>query len=240
MRDDESPLFCVHPITEDLRFLRRLIKCFRKKYPRRFKYLKLLNNDSSHTSCLSLISGLNGKLILFLCHGNPDCILGCDFRGDRFDAAEQYEYGPFINSANITNLSGNKIIAFCCYSNGIAESCVKAGSPVAIGFDSIRFDYVKNFQSGLRFSKIQQAVKCEMRHFLFNSITYGIDGNLSFQDLVSHMRLLLNKRSKIIFHSKRKHKHEIAAILLEMKTGIKLFGDTNLKVDSQFPANRIT
>jgi hypothetical protein len=61
---------------------------------------------------------------------------------------------------------------------------------------------------------------------------YGIDGNLSFQDLVSHMRLLLNKRSKIIFCSKRKHKHEIAAILLEMKTGIKLFGDTKLKVDS--------
>jgi hypothetical protein len=230
MSECEPQIYCVHPITEDLRFLRRLIKLFRKKYPQTFRYLKLLNNDASHKNCLGLISGLKGKLILFLCHGNSDCILGCDFQGRPLDPTDQYEYGQFINGSNISSLAGNRIIAFCCYSNGIADACVKAGAPVAMGFDSIRFDYMKNLENLVQFKKIQQAVKYEMRRFLFDSITFAIDRNLSFLGLLNHMRLLLNKRSKQIFCSSHKHRQEIATILLEMKAGIKLFGDSQLKV----------
>lgn len=230
MSHDEPQIYCIHPITENLRFLLRLIKRFRKKYPTRFKYLKLLNNDSSHTRCLNLLSSIRDGLFIFLCHGYTECILGCDFRSSTLDLTERFKYGPFINDSTFSALTGNKIIAFCCNSNGVAEAAVKAGAKVAIGFESIRFDYQENIERGVKFKKIQQTVKYEIRCFLYDSIVYAIDRKLSFDDLVKHMRLLLNKRYKQILCSGHKHNQEIAAILLEIKMGIKLFGDPNLSV----------
>jgi hypothetical protein len=225
-------IFCIHPTTEDLRFLFRLIKKLRKKYPDQIKYLKLSNDDSTHENCLRLLSEIKDSLLIFLCHGYSDSILGCDLRGVGFDHTERYEYGPFISKANVSVLAGNKILAFCCYSNGIAASAVREGARAAIGFESIRFDYRENIEKGVKFRKIQRSVKFEIRSFLYHSIVYAVENNSSYSELANHMRLLLNKRYRNILCSQQKHKQEIGAILLEIKLGIKLFGDPHISVIS--------
>jgi hypothetical protein len=181
----------------------------------------LEKSQASHADCLNRLSSLKDDLILFLCHGYADCILGCDFKSPQ----ERFEYGPFIDRAKIDVLAGKKVIAFSCYSNGLAEMAIKAGVKVYIGFETIRFDYVANCEKGISFQKIRERVKCEIRHFLYDSITFAIDKGLDFDGLSRHMRIVLNNRLRNVLLSKHKHKEEIAGILLEIKTGMKVYGN---------------
>lgn len=159
----------VHPINEDLRFLRKLIRKLRSRYEGRFKDIRLSNRQREHQYCIRYLSShVPNGIICFFCHGRTTGVLGCSYRAQRrrVDAGnflctnagldlmdphschstpyyDHYErYGELIDADTIRRglFRGYKIFCLTCNSNDLGHISVSNGAKVFIGFDHVYFD----------------------------------------------------------------------------------------------------
>jgi len=237
-------LLTVHPINEDLRFLKKLIRSLKGYNKELVSTAILSNNFASHEIALSKIRRLNqNDFVLFLNHGATKGIHGCQYRarhgGHRYQFSYMEKYGYFIGQNNINVLTGKKIFCLSCNSTTLGQLAINAGAKVFIGFSTIDFDdrdalaLNENPRPG-----VVAKTKYSLRKSVFQSIAFGVENDISFYSLVQLLRINLNKEAdELILEGKRrvgfKYYKSAADCLMTIKEGVSIYGDGNMKINAQ-------
>ena len=234
-------ILTIHPINEDLRFLKKLKRNLRNSFPHLVKTKTLSNNYSSHELAFKEIELLNeSDLVLFLCHGGTRNIHGSQFRSNYGSHRSRYvhsdNYGYFINKTNIDCLYLKKVFCLSCNSITLGKLAIESGAKVFIGFNTIDFDNreVLMPKENPRHYVISKT-KYALRTAVFNSIKLAINENLTFSQIVHILKVNLNKEmDNLILMNKSKSGYkyykEAANCILIIKEGIRLFGNGNIRI----------
>lgn len=245
-------LLSVHPINEDLRFLSKLVKRISADTSLESKHLRLSNNFKTHAIAKVSISAMQeDDLLLILCHGRPNGILGCSFKAEVGSHGSRYVYeesnGLFISQNDFPLLIGKKVICVACQSAIFGKKAVTAGVSVFIGFNKIDFDIPVEGKKPN--SNVAPKVKYILRCAIYWAITYARSNNLNFEQLGMLMKIYLNRHADILYKqgknrsdiNRREHiklrkaksfKYYLNAAerILEISSGIEVLGDKYLKV----------
>lgn len=222
----------VHPIDEDLRFFNKAIQSLKKYFGDNINYFRLSNNATSHYNFLSSLENApSDSLILFLCHGSTTKIHGCSYRNNLSSHPKHYVHGNFITESNIDLLSKKKIISLSCNSNRLAKAAVSSGSQVFISFDDVFFDQKKFVNNNISSDRVIAVSKWFFRRALVWSIIEAYEGKSTFYEFTNNYRLALkNLQTNLLLCRKDKYSIRIAASLNEISNGIKIYGNSRLKL----------
>lgn len=180
-----SNIYLIHPIDENLQFLKNVIRYLSKEFPGRTNYIKLINNRLSHEECLSKIKqSTDLDLICFFCHGRTDGLLGCRYRVSYPAHRRQYDHGLLINEDNIGILRNKKIFCLACNSIEVGHTAIEAGAKVFLGFDKININNCPNIH-------VKSLTKFVLRSSINNALRNGIQNNITFNQLADYLKLIL-------------------------------------------------
>lgn len=233
-----KPIITIHPIDEDLRFLKKLVRTIKREYSEYVRPVKLSNTSGSHTKGISIINNtVEGSLICFFCHGRDNALLGCSYRSKYGSHPQQYNHGPFIRVSQANILAGKKIIALACHSNDIGKRIISKGIPVFLGFDEINFDYPYFYEENRPDRHVISLTKGMLRSVISASLLQGISNNLTFYQLESVMKIRFNQASDWLILNHKDHKgksyyQRAANNLQEIKSGLRVWGDGNITLVS--------
>jgi hypothetical protein len=233
----------IHPINEDLRFLRKFVSKLKQKHPDIVKTKSLSNNNRSHETAINEINNLSeNDTIIFLSHGATRAIHGCEYRAryashsQQFIFNEQNDSDYFIDKNNIEILEGKKVFCLSCNSDTLGKLAIEAGAKVFIGFSTIDFDERNELLPSQNPRQYVIAkTKFALRESVFNSISLALNKNLSFYQLLHLLKITLNKEmDSLILNNKKnngfKYYKTAANCLLTIKEGISLFGNGDLRI----------
>lgn len=224
-------IYIIHPIDENLRFLKKAINDLADSFPSIATHIPLSNNNQSHDDCLSIIQKTAGQdLLCFFCHGRTDGLLGCRYRAEYPSHRRKYEHGLMINSENIHVLRDKKVFCLACNSNEVGEMAIGAGVKVFLGFDDIAINTNPNIH-------VKANVKYAIRKLIVNVLKLGIKNNFMFYQLSDYLKLFINKENdSLIFMNKKrrgfsKYYLQTANILQQVKEGIRVWGDGTIRIN---------
>lgn len=127
------------------------------------------------------------ELIIFLTHGEEDCILKY-----RNDPNKNFESYVLIDTGNAHILKGKTVLAFCCSSaKGLGRYCVTSeiGCKAYVGFEgSIVYD------NGCA-EKSRHLIYKSYKIAFMKSLKYAIDSNCSIEDYRIRLTQLLRKEA---------------------------------------------
>lgn len=234
-------LLTIHPINEDLRFLKKFKTELRDSFPDIVTNRFLSNNYSSHLRALEQIQSLESNdMVVFLCHGATRAIYGSEFRKKYGSHPRKYihseNHGFFIDKNNIKSLDSKKVFCLSCNSTTLGNLAIENGVKVFIGFSTIDFDEREVLlpKQNPRQCVISKT-KYSLRKSVYNAIKYSISNDLTFNQLIHLLKVFLNQEidNLILPHKSNdgfKYYESAANCLLTIKEGIKLFGDGDLKL----------
>lgn len=226
----------IHPIDGDLRFLKRMCRELKINLQGDYRHVKISNNIQSHRKCVQLImNACRHDNILFLCHGRSDGILGCRYLTHYPSHPKRYDHGLLVPCAKLEIFRDKKIFCVACDSNDYAKKAVEEGARVFVGFKNIYFDEKKySLIDGCPcHEKVVRLAKYKFRNCIKSAISYAWLEDLTYNQCVSHLKLLINKTNdSLIAGHKTNGKNRIllrAANSLQLiKEGIRVWGDGNL------------
>lgn len=229
----------IHPINEDLRFLRKFVRKFKFRGDGVVITRKLSNNVASHYEAIRRIKGLNeSSVVCFLNHGATRAIHGSEFRSKYGSHPHQFsfqeELGYFIDSNNIDVLSGKKVFCLSCNSESLGNLAINSGAIVFIGFSTIDFD-IRDELIGKQKprSYVVSKSKYSLRNAVYQTLANAMENNLTFHEIHSLLKVNLNKEmDELIITNKKKPGYKYyksaADCLLTIRQGIRLFGNGNV------------
>ncbi|CAA0214058.1 hypothetical protein [Tenacibaculum maritimum] len=234
-------LLTIHPINEDLRFLRKFVRNLKSYKTDLVISRTLSNNTVSHTKAIQFIERLDeNDLVCFLSHGATRAIHGSEYRAKYGSHSRQYSYmkdnGYFIDKNNIEILRGKKVFCLSCNSDTLGKLAIESGVKVFIGFSTIDFDnrdeLIPNQNPR---SYVIAKTKYSLRKAVYQSIIFAIENNVSFYQLNQLLKINLNKEmDNLILNNKNKEGYlyykTAADCLLTIKEGITLFGNGDIKL----------
>lgn len=234
-------ILTIHPINEDLRFLKKIKSKLKMKYPKIVSTKTLSNNYSSHEQAIREIELLKeNDLIIFLCHGITRAIQGSKYRLASGSHPKLYDYseknGNLIDRTNINLFRGKKIFCLSCDSDTLGKISLDAGVNVFVGFSTIDFDdrtLLLPKQNPRHY--VIAKTKFALRSAVYNSLIHSLNNNLSFYELVEVIKIYLNKEAdNLILNNKHKSGFKYYKIsadcILSIKEGIKIFGNGYIKI----------
>ena len=230
----------IHPINEDLRFLRKLRRNLVMDFPDYHNVSRLSNNSSSHEKALSAIGRLSpNDVVLFLCHGTTRALYGAEYRAPYGAHPRRYvhseNHGYLIDKDNIDLLAEKKIICVACNSNSLSKLAIDAGATVFIGFDQIDFDVREELLADQKVrNSVSVWVKYGFRRSLQIALSMTINENLNFYQFKQLLEISLNHHTDHLMLSTKdsagRHYYKSAALCLQqIRDGIQLDGDGNTK-----------
>jgi len=231
-----SRLIGIHPIDGNLRFLKRMSRLLDRELGKAFKYQKLRNNQKSHAKCLAIVKNAGPRdTLLFLCHGRPDGILGCNYRTGPTQLPGNYNHGLLISKDNAEIFKDRKVFCLTCDSNIIAKEAISRGARVFIGFDSIYFDRKQSSESYKWNKHVVNTTKHELRKCMFSTLLHAWENDLTYFQCAGYLKLLINKANDRLIldyrnHRGRKFYHRSAECLQLIKEGIRVWGDGDLRI----------
>jgi len=227
-------IYGIHPIDENLFFLKKLIQQLQTTYPGNFQHIRLGNNKLSHDICVSKIrDAKENDLICFFCHGRTDSLLGCSYKADHSPNSGCYVHGKFIDAGNIEILKDKKVFCLACDSNHIGRMAIEAGAKVFLGFDDIHINHHPKFNLHNHVKGHSRLLLCTA---VFSAMTNSINKNYTFNQFADRLKLLINRNNDVFLSSHKgkkgykKYYVTSANILQEIKEGIKVWGDGNVRV----------
>ena len=233
-------LLTIHPINEDLRFLKKFVRKLTEYDNQLVVTKKLSNNTLSHNRAIDRIKGLKeNDIVCFLSHGATRAIHGSEYRARYGSHPKQFSYmdeiGYFIDKENVDILKDKKIFCLSCNSDTLGKLAIESGVKVFIGFSTIDFDLRDDLvgNQNPRASVISKT-KYSLRNAVYQSIICSIENNLTFNQLSSLLKINLNKEmDKLIIDNKGKpgfkYYKTAADCLLTIKEGIRIFGNGKVK-----------
>lgn len=232
-----SKLIFIHPINENLRFLRKLIRKLRAK-EKKIQLLRLSNHNFSHIEALTKIKDASeDSLVCFLGHGATKALYGCTYRYENhpeyYDYRNEGDEKYFIDQNNIGLLQGKKLIALSCNSITLGKPAIENGIKSFLGFTEINFDNDSDLRPTQKSRHYVEAkVKFGLRSALFKTISCGIEHNLTLYEVLQILKISIHKESdNLILNNKEKegfkYYRAAADCLQELKSGIHIFGDGN-------------
>jgi len=231
----------IHPINEDLRFLKKLKRKLKNAYSHLILTRSLSNNYSSHEQALNEINILDeNDLIIILCHGGTRSIHGAQFREKYGSHRSKYvhseAHGNFIDKSNIDIFLNKKVFCLSCNSVTLGNLAIENGAKVFVGFNTVDFDdrYELLPNQNPRHYVIART-KFALRTAVFNSLKFSLDNDLTFLQLIHVLKIFLNKEmDKLIILNKTnpgfEYYKQAANCILKIKEGVKLFGDGSIKI----------
>lgn len=234
-------LLTIHPINEDLRFLKKFVRNLKKNKSDLVVSRSLSNNTISHLKAIKYIGELSDNdIVCFLSHGATRAIHGSEYRTRYGSHSRQYSYmnesGYFIDKSNIEILKGKKVFCLSCNSDTLGKLAIESGVKVFIGFSTIDFDSRNELISNQNpRSSVICKTKYSLRKAVYQSLVYAIDNNITFYQLCNLLKINLNKEmDNLILNNKNKDGYKYyktaADCLLTIKEGITIFGDGNMRL----------
>ncbi|MGH1335883.1 MAG: hypothetical protein ACRBFS_07120 [Aureispira sp.] len=234
-------LLTIHPVNEDLRFLKKLVKKLKEYDNELVISKKLSNNIYSHNRVIEKIKGLEvNDIVCFLSHGATRAIHGSEYRARYGSHPQQFSYieevGYFINKKNLNILKGKKIFCLSCNSDTLGKLAIESGVKVFVGFSTIDFDSRDDLVGNQKpRANVMSKTKYSLRNAVYQSLIYSIENNLTFNQLCSLLKINLNKEmDKLIIDNKGKsgfkYYKTAADCLLTIKEGITIFGNGKIKL----------
>lgn len=204
-------ILTIHPINEDLRFLKKFVKNLKGYDNQLVISKKLSNNTLSHIKAIKKIRELkDNDIVCFLSHGATRAIHGSEYRARYGSHPKQYSYmkevGYFIDKENIDVLKNKKVFCLSCNSATLGKLAIESGVKVFIGFSTIDFDYRDDLlgNQNPRASVISKT-KYSLRTAVYQSLIFSIENNLTFNQLNTLLKINLNKEmDKLIIENKGK------------------------------------
>jgi len=234
-------LLTIHPINEDLRFLKKFVRNLKNYNNDLIVSKSLSNNTSSHTKAIQHIERLSeNDIVCFLSHGATRAIHGSEYRSRYGSHLRQYSYikenGYFIDKSNIEVLKGKKVFCLSCNSDTLGNLAIESGVKVFIGFSTIDFDDRNELIANQNpRACVIAKTKYSLRTAVYQSIVYALENNITFFELNQLLKINLNKEmDSLILNNKNKKGYKYyktaADCLLTIKDGITLFGEGNIKM----------
>lgn len=224
-------LFGIHPADKDLNFFRKLNEELYEKFHPNYIYLRLEPNYRTHDKCIRVLNMHKEGSLFFFCHALEKSIRGCKIEhvasGRNF---RNFNYGTLISpERNMTIFQGKKVFCLACYSKDLGPQAMAAGSKVYLGFGDIPFYIKENYKE----SKIESAVKNNLKEIIGRAIELSITYNWSFNKLSSFIELSIDKRRLDLLFDKssgKKIRLEVSNVLSRIKNGLTMFGNGELTV----------
>lgn len=234
-------LLTIHPINEDLRFLKKFVRNLKNYNSELVITRSLSNNGSSHLKTMTDIEALNeNDIVCFLSHGATRAIHGSEYRARYGSHIRQYSYmdqnGYFIDKSNIGVLQGKKVFCLSCNSDTLGKLAIESGVKVFIGFSTIDFDNRNELTSNQNpRSSVIVKTKYSLRKAVYQSLVYALEYNITFYELSNLLKINLNKEiDDLILTNKSKdgfkYYKTAADCLLTIKEGITLFGNGKIRL----------
>jgi hypothetical protein len=240
----------IHPKDKTTSFLDR-IKGFlvRGEFQDLITHFNVQLNMKSHSDCLkSLLNTPDEGLIIFLGHGTENKLYGAKgYGGNQHSnvllSAENsescFDNENFIDSSNISVFKNKKIFCLSCNSNdNIGKEAERKGVSAFLGFgalptsiEELQKDY-PGIVFGISKSTIILEFKTELNYIIKKSITYSIDNNFNFEQLVDIIKFITNQRINyfLINRKKLKERKIIVDLLYGLKKGIVVYGNKKEKL----------
>lgn len=234
-------ILTIHPINEDLRFLKKFVRNLKNSKSDLVVSRSLSNNTISHLKAIKYIKELSDNdIVCFLSHGATKAIHGSAYRVRYGSHMKQYSYmneiGYFIDKDNIEILKGKKVFCLSCNSDSLGNLAIESGVKVFIGFSTIDFDDRNELilNQNPRLSVISKT-KYSLRKAVYQALVYAIENNITFYELSYLLKINLNKEMDNLILSNKdkdgfKYYKTAADCLLTIKEGITIFGDGNLRL----------
>lgn len=167
-------------------------------------------------------------IICFFLHGNLNQMF-CSTATSRIEQNNCIDRDPipFITNEKMFFLKGKKVVGFSCSSNKMSKDFIKNGIRVFMGFDEIPF---KDYEDSNFGNKNEQILKQLIASSFANSFIIFIKKELNFNEFKTLLEQ--NLRKKIFLNPlklKLANRNKIAKLIQKLISGIKIFGDGNLK-----------
>jgi len=222
-----NKIICIHPDDEDLSFLKPLTAKLSENLDSNIVLYYLSKDVELHYLAQQAIKNAGeSDLILLLCHGGTDYVLGQHEIGLIENGTY---YSKFLGSHNIQIIRSKKVV---CVSY---NSRVKLGKMAFdnqclsfIGFGDIPFEDVFYLLNSIETSdfvtKTSQNALCEI---LLNSIILTIKTRGSMQNFIDYFCLIANKKCDNLIKENKGNKEikRVANFIWNMKNEIVIFGD---------------
>ena len=223
-----SKILCIRPLDTTTNFLQRIGKRLASTFPGYTEFFEIEPSDGSHDVCLKKITSLSESgLLIFLGHGTNEYLQGAVARNT---GNAGYQKKEFISEHNIALLKNRKIFCLSCHSaNGLGAMACANGARAFLGFGDLPTE-LNEFEGKKPIQRIVNDFKGIIQETVREGLIYGINNNVTFSQLVSYLKLLLNRKHAeiILVHKDKRDRRALADLILEMKTQIKVFGDPEL------------
>ena len=222
---------CIHALTDDLKFLNPVKNRMIKLLGPQLKVCELIDPASHVSTIIELRKATVGFVVIFA-HGSGNYLRGGEYRSRT--TGEAVEIDKFLTRKDLSAFKGKVVFCMSCESNDLAEGCLKAGALAFVGFEKIpfnRFDADGNTIGSavlvMHCQKlIEGAIKASLERFLTS--------RASLDETVDYLRLWINKNAVAYVRKYKnvKERHEVAALLLKLKDGVRYHGPLGIRFES--------
>ena len=241
-----NQIFVIHPYDKTTTSLKEISDFLHEKLGDVVDYYEISANDYSHRDCLEKLESKDeNNLIIFMGHGRSDSLYGA--RGDNFEAADfisieaidenpnlYYKNESFICSETTTIFNNKKVFCLSCRSNEhIATTAISNEAISFLGFGEIpsSFEEIQNVDKTI-LEDISEIVNKEIIYIIKKSLMFSIVNNYNFEQLCNLIKFVSQQRiSDYLVNQKTNHnRYNIANILYNFKSNVKVFGDRKVNV----------
>ncbi len=223
-----SKAICLHAQADDLQFLNPVRKRMGKLLVGSFQGFSFGDQKSQAEARLALEKA-EGSFVVVLGHGGSEYVRGGEYvhRVTR----EIIEAKKFLTVQDAQVFRGKVVFCLSCDSNGLARACLAAGAQTFVGFGAVPFN--RYDPSGNRISDdefehhaqqlIANAIKATIERF--------VTGRATLDEAVAFLRLWICQTTVRFVRKFQslKQRHEIAALLLRVKDGVRYHGEPDVR-----------
>lgn len=213
-------LHFIYPTDESTNFLLEIPNTLSEKYGSELiKIITVLPSDQSYSASVSAINDLpDNSTVIFMGHGQDDRLWGAE--------DQTFSKKAFISKSQSKVFSNKHLLCLSCYSNEFLKGTFAFSKIISsIGFGSLPTEMgeVKN-NKRLKELGITDPVidryKIVLIDIIVRSLSEMIEKNLSFAELSSFLKLILNKLiSEVVLMDKSNAENRILSdLLFQMKT----------------------
>lgn len=221
---------CLHAQADDLKFLNPVRNRMGKLLGNGFRGFSFGDQVSQAEARMGLEKA-EGAFVVIFAHGGSDYLRGGEYvhRITR----ERVEADKFLTENDVHFFRGKVVFCLSCGSNGLAQGSLDAGAQAFVGFDDIpfnRYDAAGNPTTNREFEQhaqqlIANAVKGTVERF--------VTGRATLDEAVAYLRLWICQNVVRFVRETRafKQRHEVAALVLRVKDGVRYHGKPGVKFE---------
>lgn len=236
-----NKILIIHPYDKTTLFLNELKNHLANKFEDIITIINVETNESSHIKCLETINAFpEDGLIIFLGHGRSDSLAGS--KGDWFTpnaGLEEIANEPdlfyfketFIGKNNISVFKDKKVFCLSCRSaEKVADYSAQNGVKCFLGFGNIptsEFEFIEEVTVD-----VVKAMQIELNYIIKTSLSICIEKELTFENLIEHIRFITNQRITNILVNQKDfdERYLLVDYLYYLKKEAKTIGFSKLKL----------